>query len=153
MNIRDLIRPEWIRPQLAVADSHAAIEALSGLLERDGVVKPGFATAVKDREKTFPTGLPTSGTKVALPHTDAEHVNRSAVAIATLATPVSFRVMGSPDEAVDVQIVFLLAIADTELQVHALSQLIEIVQREEVLASMLVLTDAEEICRVIRGLF
>ncbi|NPV71933.1 MAG: PTS sugar transporter subunit IIA [Firmicutes bacterium] len=149
MNIRDLVRPEWIRAQLSVSDQNEAIDALSELLERDGVVKPGFRSAVKDRELGFPTGLPTSGTKVALPHTGAEHVYRSAVAIATLVTPVSFRVMGNPDDTVDVRIVFLLAIADRESQVHALSQLVEIVQEEEILKSMLLAPDSTEVHRAI----
>ena len=49
-----------------------AIDALSlNLLDRK-LVTVDYPQAVKDREKKFPTGLPTSPIGVAIPHTDPQ---------------------------------------------------------------------------------
>ena len=38
------------------------------------LVRPSFVPAIIERENEFPTGLPTAGVSVAIPHTDVEHV-------------------------------------------------------------------------------
>lgn len=149
MEIRELIRPEWIMPCMKARDTSEAITQLAELLRRDGVVKASFVKAVLEREKAFPTGLPTEGIKVALPHTDAEHVNQSAIAVGTLEKAVPFRVMGSPEEVVDVRVIFLLALADAEMQAPALAQLVEIVQRESLLQRLVDLKSPEDIYRLL----
>jgi len=149
VNIGALLRPQWVRPHLRADSPEAAIDALSAALEQTGTVAPSFAAAVREREKQFPTGLPTPGIKVALPHTDAVHVHQSAVAVATLSAPIPFHVMGSPEETVAVEVIFLLAIAEPTHQVDALAQLIGLIQQDDVLAALLAATDGETICRIV----
>jgi galactitol PTS system EIIA component len=153
LTIGDLVRPEWVRLRLTAATAAEVIDTLSAGLEASGAVKPSFAPAVKEREQRFPTGLPTSGIKVALPHTDVVHVLRPAVAVATLEHPVTFHVMGSidPAETVAVKVVFLMAIADPSRQVEALGQLVDIVQQEELLDALLRSADPAEVCRLIQA--
>ena len=70
------------------------------------------------REETYPTGLPTS-IPVAVCHTEARFVRRSALAVGTLATPIRFQEMGTPERQVDAEIIFLLALADPKDQYRA----------------------------------
>ena len=149
MKITELIKPAWIRTRLVAESPAAVIDLLTAALAEAGMVKASYAQAVKEREAVFPTGLPTAGIKVALPHASAEHVHRSAIAVGTLANPVAFHVMGSPEERVAVQIVFLLAIAEPKHQAEALAQLVGIVQQEEVLSGILDAADGEAVCRLI----
>ena len=66
--------------------------------------------ALKDREAEFPTGINTGEKGVAIPHTDVSHVNKKGIAIATLKQPVEFVEMGTDDEYVNAQVVFMLAV-------------------------------------------
>src|SRR5688572_13356611 len=81
-----------------------AILTLAALLRDGGYVKDSFGAAVLAREDVFPTGLPTQPVGVAIPHTDVEHVNNSALAVGILSQPVVFMEMGSFDGQVDVEI-------------------------------------------------
>ena len=65
-------------------DRDEAMMKLASLLKNGGFVKESFEKAVLDREKIFPTGLPTKPIGVAIPHTDAEHVNKGAMAVGIL---------------------------------------------------------------------
>lgn len=61
----------------------------------------------------FPTGLPTEPIGIAIPHTDAERVNRGASAVGVLPQPVVFTEMGCDDDSfVDVYAIVVLAIHD-----------------------------------------
>lgn len=52
-----------------------------------GRVKESFIAAITAREDEYPTGLPTAGVAVAIPHTDVEHVREKTISIATLKNP------------------------------------------------------------------
>jgi len=82
---------------VAAQTSHEAIGAIARALVDAGCVKPSFEVAAIARERRSPTGLPFEPDAVALPHAEPEHVERAAVAIATLLQPVAFRQMGSPN--------------------------------------------------------
>lgn len=111
-------------------DREDAISQIADLLASKDVVKSNFKQSVIDREIIFPTGLPTVPVGIAIPHTDAEKVVENQIAIATLKNPVSFRVMGSATDEVDVSLIFLLAIKNAEKHLEILQQLIEVFQSE-----------------------
>lgn len=92
------------------------LSQLSRKLYENGIVKDSFEESVIKREREFSTGLPLEGYKAALPHTDEEHVNSSALCIASMEEPVEFRVMGSPKETVPVSVVIMLAIKESSKQ-------------------------------------
>ncbi|MGE5590103.1 MAG: PTS sugar transporter subunit IIA [Bacillota bacterium] len=128
LRLADLIRPEYLRVMDSAADRESAVRVLADALLANGAVHPDFGIRVLEREREFPTGLPTPGVKVALPHTDAQWVNESAVAVGILHRPVTFHVMGDPSNTVDVQVIFLLAIQQQDKQAEMLSQVVELVQ-------------------------
>ncbi|MDP2966305.1 MAG: PTS sugar transporter subunit IIA [Pelolinea sp.] len=106
-------------------DKEEVIKLLSGKMDKMGYVEAGFEEAVLAREREYPTGLPTK-IPVALCHVEAEYVNRTALAIATLKKPVEFHNMGDPKMVLPVEIVFLLTIVDPKEQVIYLRKMMEI---------------------------
>jgi galactitol PTS system EIIA component len=122
---------------LSARSDEDAIRKLADLFVRHGVVRETYLDAVLEREKVMPTGLATKIGGVALPHTDSEHVKRSAIAIARLASPVKFKNMANPAEWVDVEIVFLLAIAQKEQVNPFLGKMAELLQNESAFQQLL----------------
>ncbi|MFZ7134687.1 MAG: PTS sugar transporter subunit IIA [Eubacteriales bacterium] len=122
-----------------------AIEKVASHVFSKGFVKESFVNAIQEREKVFATGLPTEGYGVAVPHTDIEHVNTQAICIATLKNPVSFKVMGSVDETVDVHVLFMLALKEPHSQLAMLQAVIGIVQKPELLKRICTEKDAQAI--------
>lgn len=140
-----IIRDENILVQAKANSREEIIKQLGSLLFEHGLVKDTFVQAVLDREKAFPTGLQTNTLGMAIPHTDTEHVNSPALAIATLSQPVIFQAMGDPDTSVAVQVVMMLAINDPKAVVHVLRKVISILEDGEALAGLLGASSREEI--------
>jgi PTS system galactitol-specific IIA component len=84
----------------------------------------------------YPTGLQARMAGVAIPHTDTDHVLKPAIAIATLAEPVTFQMMATPDEKVQVEIVIMLAVHDAKLVIPVLRKVIFILENDEALVAM-----------------
>lgn len=114
---------DLILVDVSVEDRVEVVNLLSGVLEEKGFVTKDYAQAVNKREIAYPTGLPTEGVKVAIPHADAEHVIHPAIALAVLKQPVLFNSMENPDEALDVGIVIMMANRDTGEQLENLQAL------------------------------
>lgn len=140
---------DLIMPQIKAANKYEILEELAKLLIFKGYVKCSFLDAVIEREKKFPTGLPTLGAGVAIPHADSNHVNMPGVAIATLEKPVKFNVMGNPEEEVDVNIVFMLAINDPKMQLQLLQEITKILQNQDVLLKLTQAKTKESILKII----
>jgi PTS system galactitol-specific IIA component len=122
------------RPRCATKED--VIFQLAELLERRGHVRSTFREAVLDRELAMPTGLQTLAGGVAIPHTDNEHVIRSAIAVALLESPVLFRAMAAPEQEVPVTVVFMLAIAEAASQPRVLSRLATLFKSSEMMAGL-----------------
>ncbi len=122
-----------------------ALEKLAARLFEVGYVKETYAKAILEREKVFPTGLPTEGYGVAIPHTDVEHVIKPAIALGILQKPVKFNLMGDldPNNQVDVQILFMLAIKEPHMQLKLLQDIMEIIQDSELLNKMVKAEDVK----------
>jgi galactitol PTS system EIIA component len=116
-----------------VSSKEEIIRKLGELLLEHGFVKDTYIQAVLDREIVYPTGLSARVTGVAVPHTDTEHVNNSAVAVATLKDPVIFNGMGAPKTEVSVYVVMMLAIHDKTQVINILRKVILIIEKDEVL--------------------
>ena len=107
----------------AVPARERVINALVDRLEAAGHVAPTFRHAVLARERAHPTGLPTA-VPCAIPHTDAEHVRTTGIAVATLARPVPFTQMGAPDQTVAARWVVMMCLRSASAQLEALQALI-----------------------------
>jgi galactitol PTS system EIIA component len=130
------LNPEFIYlHQPAKSDCEILLFLAEQLMEK-GVVKESFYEAIIKRERMFPTGLPMAGVGVAIPHTNAKYVNQNQIAIAILANPVPFRMMGLPERVVDTSIVFLLALKEPGRHIKMLEELTELIRKTHFLAKL-----------------
>lgn len=129
------------------------ITRLASSLEILGYVRDSFRNAIFEREKVFPTGLPTEPIGVAIPHTDAEHVITDAMAIGVLHEPVQFKEMGTSngESLVDVSLVTMLAISDPKGMVPLLSRLARCYQDGEFLEAVFLEKNIEKIMELFRA--
>lgn len=127
------------------------LEQMAEALYEEGYVKETFSDAIYQRELAFPTGLPMGEVNVAIPHTDPEHVNKAGFCLGILENPVTFNVMGSDSEKIDVSVVFMLAIKRKEDQLENLQKLITICQDQEML-KVLLTKDIDKINEVMTAL-
>nr|MBC7244520.1 PTS sugar transporter subunit IIA [Chloroflexota bacterium] len=118
------------------ADSDTVIRKLAEMLYACGAVKDSYGGAVCKREQQFPTGLPTRGVYVAIPHAEAEHVNYTAIAVATCSPAVPFGNMADPEEKLPVELVIMVAVADSSQQVKMLQRLAEAFGEPETLLAL-----------------
>ncbi|WP_373481698.1 PTS sugar transporter subunit IIA [Acetobacterium sp.] len=135
-----LIHIDRIQIDCTVNDQFDAIALAARPLLEQGCITEDFVEAAVERERTFPTGLPTK-IGVALPHTEAKYVLKESISIVTLKNTIVFAGMGNPKESIPVQIVFLLAINNPEKQLRILQTIITIIQNEKMLIKI---KDAKE---------
>lgn len=112
---------------LEAADDSAVLAAFAERALAVGAVLPSFATALVDRERAYPTGLPTV-IPVAIPHADVEHVLEPGLGIAVLAHPVAFGEMGGAESTVLARVVVLILVTEPHEQVDLLVRLIAVFQ-------------------------
>ncbi|WEV36270.1 PTS sugar transporter subunit IIA [Lactobacillus sp. ESL0677] len=112
-------------------DFDTVIKILSKKLSEKKLVKQEFSKNVIEREKKFPTGLPTKPIGVSIPHTDAKWTKQNAISVAILQQPIEQVVMGTTDEKIEVSIVFLLALSQSNKQLNILSKLMTVFQNNQ----------------------
>ncbi|AYO30067.1 PTS sugar transporter subunit IIA [Biomaibacter acetigenes] len=144
----NFLNPELIQIDAEADDKEGIIKKLANLLISKGYAKESYLEAILEREKVFPTGLPTEGVGVAIPHADIKHVIKPAIAVAILKHPVQFNVMGNPEEKVSVKIIFMLAITDPNIQLKLLQDLMEIFQNKQLLLKLAVSRDVDTVLKL-----
>ena len=112
-----------IANNLEATNAREVIEALADRLHAAGFVSAEYGAQTWAREQVHPTGLPTKPFCIAFPHADAQGVNRSALAVASMKEPVRFKNMADPEEDLDILLVFMLANRSPEEQIETLRNL------------------------------
>jgi len=123
-----MIAKGWCLAKLEVATAEQAILEIADKLCAHGRVQASFGHAAVLRERRSPTGVPFASPAVAIPHVGPEHVLLPSIAVATLASPVAFREMGSPASILDVEIVIVPAFTAKDQASGSLARLIELLQ-------------------------
>jgi PTS system galactitol-specific IIA component len=126
----------FVLADLEAADSDQVINELAERLHQAGMVNERYADATIEREIHHPTGLPTRPFPIAFPHADADGVLESALAVACLKYPVTFKNMADPDEDLAVEIVIMLANKSPEEQIQTLRSLAELFGEVEKLSEL-----------------
>jgi galactitol PTS system EIIA component len=145
MSISQFLPREAIVLQLEAASSEQVIRVLGDKLRQLNLVKEGFVEATLRREADMPTGLPLGGDiNAAIPHVDIEYVNSSALALATLASPVVFQNMVEPDEDVPVRLVIMLALDQPKSQIEMLQQVSAVLQQPDLVLRLMAATSATD---------
>ncbi|MFR2775529.1 MAG: PTS sugar transporter subunit IIA [Anaerostipes sp.] len=122
-----------------------------GMIE-NGYCRESYIQALKGREAVFPTGIQIGDYGVAIPHTDPEHVKKSAVSFAVLKNPVEFLHMGTnPAEkmVVPVKFVIMLAIAGKG-HLEMLQRAIWLIQDMDTLGKMMGASSVEQMVEIIK---
>lgn len=101
------------------------------MLEREGLVKPGFKKVLMDREENYPTGIQTMTLPVSIPHAEFSYVNRESIVVTVLEKPVLFRRMDMPEEEIEAEISFMLLLRDAHSHLTVLQQLSGLLQSEK----------------------
>ncbi len=151
LRFRDLISEELIFIDVQANDRTDALKTMAQSLVDRGYCKPSFVAGILDRETLHPSALPMPGHKIAIPHTDAEHVERSAILFARLASPVAFRSMGDPDQTLDVAMISMFALKEKKRIGDLLETLITVYQDEAVLDQIYNASDARGIFEILRS--
>lgn len=123
---------------------------LSNQLFKKGYVKSEYQQAILDREKTYPTGLPSPGVNIAIPHADNNLVNETTIAIGILNDPVSFYSMENTTTELNVQIVMMLAIKEPHGQIEMLQKVVAIIQNEELTKRITQTHDEKEVMTMLK---
>ena len=120
------------------------LSALADTALEHGYVRDSFPAALVERERRYPTGLPT-GLSTAIPHADPEHVLTAGLGIARLAQPVSFGEMGRSNSVLDVQLVVMLLVPAAQSHMAALTTVIGAVSDEPRMRSLLAALDNQDL--------
>lgn len=153
--MRELRAEEWIAEELiclggAAGSAAEAIALLGGLLEAQGCVSAAYTQSVLQRERDFPTGLALGSFGIAIPHATPEgNVHRNGIAALRLETPAVFRSMEDPEETVDAELVFLLALKDSGRHLEMLQKLFCMFQEDEAMRALRATRDAGEFKRIV----
>ncbi len=146
----DLVKPDFVLGDLRASTREEALIQMAEFLVEKGKCEPTFVDAILKREQLHPSGLPMPGPKIAIPHTDAEHVRQSIILFARLTEPVEFLSMGSPDDKLEVRMISMFALKEKKRIGDMLETLINVYQNEDILNKILDAGDSEEIFQTLK---
>ncbi len=139
-----------IKPEVETAED--CIRLAGELFEEYGYVNAGYADAVINREKEYPTGLPGKTLNIAIPHTNNKLVNKPAVGIVIPPEPVKFAMMGNPDNILECSVIIPLVVKDSHQQIEMLKKMMKIIQDSELLEKIRNSEDKSEIIELLKAL-
>ncbi len=145
MDVATFVRPEFVKTDVVATNVEELLRQMANELWKTAYVKASFEEAIVQRERKHPSGLPMNGTKIAIPHTNAEHVDRSVLFFVRLARPVEFRAMGDPATVFPVHLVSLFALKDAGGIGDLLEALISVYKDREFRETLLELPDASSV--------
>lgn len=128
-------------------DQRELFEWIAGDLFEKGYVNETYLSAIMKREETYPTGINTLVTGIAIPHTDSVHIAKQGIAFLRLAEPVDFKEMVT-NNLVHVKLAFFLLVKEKHKQVEVLSKLMALFSNEQFLNRLLTENDREELLNV-----
>jgi len=149
VKIEDILKTECILGNIDAPSKEIALEMMADRLTSLGYVKESFKEAILDREANYPSGLPMEELKIAIPHTDADHVNQSVICFARLKENVEFSVMGAPEEKISVRLISMFALKEKKKIGDLLETLITTYQDNDVLKALVDAKDEEEIYSIL----
>ena len=114
--------------------------------------KNGYADAVVEREKEYPTGLPGKGINIAIPHTNNKLVNEPAVGVIIPKKAVTFSMMGMKENKLECEVILPLVVKDSHQQIGMLKKMMSIIQNGELLKRLRDSKDKTEILSLLSAL-
>ena len=124
--------------------SEEAITLCGEALHKAGIVGEDFGKACVEREKDYPTGLPTE-IPTAIPHAKVSGIKENAICLLKLESPVVFRRLDDDTEQVETDLIFNLAIKDPNEHLQVLQRMMEFLNNKEVLLKCKELSNEETV--------
>lgn len=106
------------------------------VLYNKGYIKASFLPAIKAREQTYPTALPTEPYVVALPHTDIEHVIKPFILVTRVKGCVEWHEMANNDHVLNAHFIFLLGFTEKNGHINLLQTLMACFSEENFLQQL-----------------
>ncbi len=150
-DLPNLLTDELIFTNVQANSREELFSFLAKEFGKRGIVKGSFYEALLEREKNYPTGLFMEHIAIAIPHADKEHVNMPAVAVAKLASPVSFHSMEDAEDTIQAQVVVCLAFTQEDANVKLLPQILQFFMDEKRAKQFLECEDATQLMNMMRG--
>lgn len=126
------------------------LKIMGEALIQEGYAKLDYVQALVEREKNFPTGLKIQNMGVAIPHTDADYVEKEGIAIAVLREPVNFCMMGEEKKNISVKLIFMLTLLNPNTHIEYLQRILSVIQDAGVLKSLLTAANYKEVVQIIK---
>ncbi|MGX7111580.1 PTS sugar transporter subunit IIA [Gemella cuniculi] len=120
-------------------------------LDEKDFLNEGYAEAVLEREKVFPTGLEFPEYCIAIPHTDSKYIKKDAIAVVKPQKNIFFRDMGTNSKDLEVGVFLLLLISKNENQVSVLSNIIRRFSEKDFYNGILQSNDKKQILNIIKN--
>lgn len=152
MNVEKFLKPELVWLGKAFEKPEEVFEAVARKGEELGYVNETFLEKIKERENTFPTGLQLNGYGVAIPHTDAECIEKQFVAIVIPEKSVIFKRMDDANKEVEAEAIFVLGLNEPHSQLAMLQELMKLVQDEKVVKELNQATDETKVVTYLKEL-
>lgn len=150
MNMEQLITTDLIGIKIDAKDAKAAIEKTGEFLLEKGYIKKAYIDSVLRREEQFPTGIALVKKGIAIPHASpVDNVLKNGIAVLQLANPIVFHSMENCDEIVEINLVFMLALKDSNQHLDMLQKLFAMFQEESCIELLLNSGDKEEIRKML----
>lgn len=120
------------------------------ILEERGDVKFSFLNSIIEREKEFPTGLDLGKYKIAIPHTNPEHINTEAIVFVRNKNKIVFRDMGMDLNDLETDFIFVLLVKKNGEQIEVLENLMNLLSEEKLLDELKNSETEEDIYNLLR---
>lgn len=127
-------------------------KTVSNVLLNDNFVEDSFENAIITRERAYPTGLELPKIKIAIPHTDTQHIIKPFIYVNRInSSSLRFCQMGTDDVYVNPEFVIVLGIKNPKEQVGLLSNLIEKFSDDNFIETISSASNEEEIYRIFKN--
>lgn len=145
MQISKLLTPDLIFIDEDVSTSDDLFERVADKAKSLGYINNEFIDKIKKREKKYPTGLQLKNNGVAIPHTDADTIEKQFIAIVVPENPVLFQRMDNPAETTEVEVAFVLGLNEPHSQVEMLQELMGLFQQFDIVDQIKTKKNEEEL--------
>lgn len=123
---------------------------LFSLLHENNNVDNEYLSNILQREDNYPTGIQFADIAIAIPHGDAEHVIKSAIAIGKCTNKVEFHNMESPEDTIKVDYVVMLAVDNPDEHISVLNNLITLFSDDICCKDLISAKSQEDVCKIFR---
>lgn len=152
MELNKFINGSLIKVNLPCKDRNELFKMMHNEAFKYGYVESSFLDGLASRESIFPTGIKLTNYNVAIPHTDAIHVKKEFIAIIVPKDPIQFKLMEDETQEEEVSLIFMLGLNKPHSQLEVLKELMELIQREDLVKQIVESKSQDEIENILNKL-